>query len=75
MNKLRQTSLRIILPSILFTVFIILQGSLFFLEYRQDQQKLYVAAEQHVKGIAGDLQMGLSNTLMRLELIVISKLY
>jgi len=67
MNKFRQISLRILLPSILFTVFVLLQGSLFFLEYRQDQQKLYNMAEQHVKGIAGDLQMGLSNALMRLE--------
>lgn len=67
MNKLRQISLRIVLPSILFIVFIVLQGSVFFLEYRHDQQKLYVEAEQYVKGVAGHLQTGLSNSLMRLE--------
>ena len=66
-KKLRQMSLRIVLPLILFTAFIILQGSIFLLEYRQDQQKLYANAEQYVKGVAGQLQTGLSNTLMRLE--------
>ncbi|MDA7746907.1 EAL domain-containing protein [Psychromonas sp.] len=67
MNKLRRVSLSIILPSILFVVFIVLQGSVFFLEYRQAQQKLFVEAEQYVKGVAGHLQTGLSNSLMRLE--------
>ena len=67
MNKLRQTSLRILLPLILFSIFLILQGTLCYLEYRQDQQELYVKAEQYIKGKAGLLQTGLSNSLMRLE--------
>ncbi|TEW55238.1 bifunctional diguanylate cyclase/phosphodiesterase [Psychromonas sp. RZ22] len=67
MNKFRQLSLRIILPAILLVVFVILQGTIFFFEYRHDQHKLYVKAEQDIKGIAGHLQTGLSNSLMRLE--------
>lgn len=67
MNKLRDVSLSIILPSILFLVFILLQGGVFFLEYKHDQHQRYQKAEQHIKGIAGQLQTGLSNSLMRLE--------
>ena len=67
MNKFRDTSLSIILPSLLLTVFICLQGSVFFLEYRYDQKKLYTEAEKHIIGIAGQLQSSLSNSLMRLE--------
>ena len=67
MNKLRQVSLRVVFPLIFFSVFIILQGSIYFLEYRQDQGKLYVKAEQYIKSVAGDLQIGLSNTLMQLQ--------
>jgi diguanylate cyclase (GGDEF)-like protein/PAS domain S-box-containing protein len=67
MNNFRKISLRIILPALLFVAFTIIQGSVFYLEYRQDQHNLYVKAEQHIKGVAGDLQMGLSNALMRLE--------
>lgn len=67
MNKLRNISLIIILPSILLLVFVILQGSVFFNEYRQHQHQLYVEAEQDIKGLAGQLQTALSNSLMRLE--------
>lgn len=67
MNKLRNTSLIIILPTILLAVFIVLQGSVFFNEYRQHQHQLYVKAEQDIKGLAGQLQTALSNSLMRLE--------
>jgi len=67
MNKFNQVSLRIILPIILFVAFIILQGSAFFLEYRQEQQQLYSKAEQQMKGLAGRLQMGVSNALMRVD--------
>ena len=67
MNKLRNISLIIILPSILLIAFAILQGSVFFNEYCQHQQQLYVEAEQDIKGLAGQLQTTLSNTLMRLE--------
>lgn len=67
MNKMRELSLSIILPCVLFVVFILLQGGVFFLEYKHDRRQLYQKAEQHIKGIAGQLQTGLSNSLMRLE--------
>ena len=67
MNKLKKLSLRVIFPLIFFVTFIISQGSVFFLEYRQNQDKLYVKAEQHIKGVAGHLQMGLSSILMGSE--------
>ena len=67
MNKLRQTSLIILLPSMLCIIFIILQGSAFLIDYHEKQQKLYVESEQDIKGLAGQLQTSLSNSLMRLE--------
>jgi len=67
MIKYRSLSLSIILPSILLFVFIILQGSLFFLEYQYGEKKLYREAEKHIVGIAGQLQTGLSNALMKLK--------
>lgn len=67
MNNFKKLSLQIIIPSVLFVVFIILQGGVFFLQYQQAQQRLYNEKEQYVKGIAGNLQTTLSNSLMRLE--------
>lgn len=67
MNNINKLSLNIIIPSILFMVFILLQGSVFFLEYQHAQQKLYNKKAQYIKGIAGNLQTTLSNSLMRLE--------
>ncbi|WP_160061510.1 bifunctional diguanylate cyclase/phosphodiesterase [Psychromonas sp. L1A2] len=67
MNKLRQTSLIVLLPSVLFIVFIILQGSVFLLDYDKKQHQLYIESEQDIKGLAGQLQTSLSNSLMRLE--------
>ena len=67
MNNLRQTSLIILLPSILCIVFIILQGSVFWLDYHNKQRELYNESEQDIKGLAGQLQTSLSNSLMRLE--------
>ena len=67
MNKLRNLSLIIILPSILLGAFAILQGSLFFNEYHQQQHKLYGQAKQDIKALAGQLQTSLSNSLMRLD--------
>tara|TARA_R110001583_G_scaffold57547_2_gene172177 strand:+ start:16985 stop:19459 length:2475 start_codon:yes stop_codon:yes gene_type:complete len=67
MQNLNKFSLNIIIPSILFIVFIFLQGSVFFVEYQIAQQKLYSEKEQYIKGIAGNLQTTLSNSLMRLE--------
>lgn len=67
MNNINKFSLNIVIPSILFIVFIFLQGSVFFLEYQHAQQQLYTEKEQYVKGIAGNLQTTLSYSLMRLE--------
>jgi len=67
MNKLRQTSLIVLLPSILFIIFILLQGSSFLIDYHEKQHKLYIESEQDIKGLAGQLQTSLSNSLMRLE--------
>jgi len=67
MNKLRRLSLNITVPSILFLVFFVLQGSVFWFEYQQAQKKLYISSEQDIKGVAGQLQTALSNSLMRLE--------
>lgn len=67
MNKFKKLSLQIIIPTVLFVVFIVLQGGVFFLQYQQTQQNLYTEKEQYVKGIAGNLQTMLSNSLMRLE--------
>ena len=67
MNNINKLSLNIVIPSILFIVFIVLQGSVFFLEYQHAQKKLYNEKAQYIKGIAGNLQTTLSNSLMRLE--------
>lgn len=67
MNKLRQLSLLITLPSILFTIFFVMLGSLFFIEYKQDKQQLYDTSEQYIKGITVKLQSELSNLLIRFE--------
>lgn len=67
MNNINKLSLNVLIPSILFLVFIFLQGSIFFLEYQGAQEKLYNKKEQYIKGIAGNLQTTLSNSLMRLE--------
>lgn len=67
MNKLRKLSLRIILPFILLVVFIILQGSVFLLEYRQEQSALYEKTERYIKSSVGDLQTTLSYSLMHLD--------
>lgn len=67
MNNINKLSLNVLIPSILFVVFICLQGSIFFAEYQYAQKKLYSEKEQYIKGIAGNLQTTLSNSLMRLE--------
>ncbi|PKF61051.1 hypothetical protein CW745_12115 [Psychromonas sp. psych-6C06] len=67
MNNFNKLSLNFAVPLILFLVFIFLQGSVFFLEYQYAQKKLYTQKEQYIKGIAGNLQTTLSNSLMRLE--------
>ncbi|WP_413693241.1 PAS domain-containing protein [Psychromonas sp. KJ10-2] len=67
MNKLRSLSLIILLPALLIVIFIVLQGSVLFMEYRQQQANLYIKSEQDLKGLAGQLQTSLSNSLMRLE--------
>jgi len=67
MIKLRKLSINILLPSILMTVLIVLQGGVFLYEYQQSQNRLYIKSEQHLKGMAGELQTALSNALMRLE--------
>ncbi|MEG3753473.1 PAS domain-containing protein [Psychromonas arctica] len=67
MNKLRSLSLIILLPALLTVIFIVLQGSVLFMEYRQQQANLYIKSEQDLKGLAGQLQTSLSNSLMRLE--------
>ena len=67
MNNMSKLSLRVIIPLVLFVVFIVLQGSVLFLEFQQAQHRLYSEKEQYVKGIAGNLQTTLSNSLMRLE--------
>jgi diguanylate cyclase (GGDEF)-like protein/PAS domain S-box-containing protein len=67
MQNLNKFSLNIIIPSILFVVFILVQGTVFFIEYQTAQKKLYSEKEQYIKGIAGNLQTTLSNSLMRLE--------
>jgi len=67
MSNINRLSLNVVIPSILFIVFIVIQGSVFFLEYQHAQQKLYSEKEQYIKGIAGNLQTTLSNSLMRLE--------
>jgi diguanylate cyclase (GGDEF)-like protein len=67
MNNINKLSLNIIIPLILFIVFILLQGSIFFIEYQNSQNKLYTEKEQFIKGIAGNLQTTLSNAMMRLE--------
>ena len=67
MNKFRQISLRIILPSVLFIAFIPLQGSFLFLEYEQNQKKIEVIAEQEINEIVGLLQIGLSHTRMKYD--------
>ncbi|PKG37673.1 bifunctional diguanylate cyclase/phosphodiesterase [Psychromonas sp. Urea-02u-13] len=67
MNNINKLSLNIVVPSIVFIVFFFLQGAVFFVEYQQAQQKLYKEKAQYIKGIAGNLQTTLSNSLMRLE--------
>jgi diguanylate cyclase (GGDEF)-like protein/PAS domain S-box-containing protein len=67
MNNIKKLSLNIVVPSIVFIVFFFLQGAIFFVEYQQAQQKLYNEKAQYIKGIAGNLQTTLSNSLMRLE--------
>lgn len=67
MNKLRNLSINILLPCILLNVLILLQGGVFIYEYQQGQNRLYIKSEQHLKGMAGELQTALSNALMRLE--------
>lgn len=67
MNKLRKISLRIILPFILLIVFTVLQGSVFLLEYRQQQATLYEETEKTIKSIMGELQTSLYYSLMRLD--------
>lgn len=67
MNNIRRLSIKVIIPSVLFVLIFILQGSTFFWEFKQAQKKLYVDKEQYVKGIAGNLQASLSNSLMRRE--------
>jgi len=67
MNKLRSLSLIVLLPALLTIIFIILQGSVLFMEYREQQANLYIKSEQDLKGLAGQLQTSLSNSLMRLE--------
>jgi diguanylate cyclase (GGDEF)-like protein/PAS domain S-box-containing protein len=67
MNNIYKLSLNIIIPLILFVVFLVLQGTVFFIEYQNSQKKLYTEKEQFIKGIAGNLQTTLSNSLMRLE--------
>lgn len=67
MNNFKKLSLIYVVPVIVFLVFIFLQGFVFYFEYQQAQQKLYVEKEQYIKGITGNLQTRLSNSLMRLE--------
>ncbi|WP_019614521.1 bifunctional diguanylate cyclase/phosphodiesterase [Psychromonas ossibalaenae] len=67
MNNVNKLSLRVIIPAILFAIFVLLQGFVFYLEYQQAQKRLYIEKEHYIKGIAGNLQTTLSNTLMRLE--------
>lgn len=67
MNKFRQISLRIILPSVLFIAFTLLQGTFLFFEYQQDQIKVEVVAEQEINEIVGQLQIGLSHTRMKYD--------
>ncbi|MEL0629832.1 putative bifunctional diguanylate cyclase/phosphodiesterase [Psychromonas aquatilis] len=67
MNKLRGLSLNIIIPIIVSIIFILFQSVVLYFEYIQSQKTLYTQSEQHVKGIAGQLQTSLSNALMRLE--------
>jgi len=67
MNNFNKLSIVYVLPTILFAMFFFFQGTIFFFEYQHEQQKLYSEKEQYVKGITGNLQTRLSNSLMRLE--------
>lgn len=67
MLNLNKFSLNIIIPSIIFSIFLLLLGTVFFVEQQVAQKKLYSEKEQYIKGIAGNLQTTLSNSLMRLE--------
>ncbi|GLS91274.1 hypothetical protein GCM10007916_23430 [Psychromonas marina] len=67
MNSIRNLSLAVTVPSALFLAIICLQTLVFTFQYQQAQQQLYSEKEQHIKGIAGNLQTNLSYALMRLE--------
>jgi diguanylate cyclase (GGDEF)-like protein/PAS domain S-box-containing protein len=67
MINISKFSLNVVVPSIVFIVFFFLQGGVFFIEYQKDQNQLYNEKAQYIKGIAGNLQTTLSNSLMRLE--------
>lgn len=67
MNKFRGLSLNIIIPIIFVFVFGTLQSGVFLYEYQQAKDKLYLKSEQHIKGIAGELQMTLASAMMKLE--------
>jgi EAL domain-containing protein (putative c-di-GMP-specific phosphodiesterase class I)/GGDEF domain-containing protein/PAS domain-containing protein len=67
MNKLRKLSINIILPCILLSVLIVLQGGMFLYQYQQDKNRLYITSEHQIKEMAEALQISLSTLLMPLE--------
>lgn len=67
MNNISKISLCYIVPTFVFFIFTLLQGGFFLYEYQHDQTKLYNEKEQYIKGITGNLQTTLSNSLMRLQ--------
>ena len=54
MNSINKLPLNVVIPSILFVFFIVLQGTIFFVQYQHAQQKLYNEKAQYIKGIAAE---------------------
>lgn len=67
MNNLKKLSLTTIVTSFLFLGVITLQSAEFVFQYQFAKHALFVEKEQFIKGVAGNLQTSLSNSLMRLE--------
>lgn len=67
MNNIKSLSLTTTVVTLVFIGVLCLQTAEFVFQYQYAKQALFVDKEQHIKGVAGNLQTTLSNSLMRLE--------
>ena len=67
MNNLKNMHLVIIICSLFFMAVMCIQVSVSFLEYQYEQQKLVREKEQNLKVIADNLQIRLSDSLLKLD--------